>query len=159
YRKGYGTEQRLASSEQRFRDYAEVASDWLWEMDAELNFSFISERFGQVSGMPVAVLLSKRQFSSEAGVSIAEDWRREIEDLIAHREFRDYRYRFVRSDGRTRFWSISGKPVYGDGGKFMGYRGTGTDVTLEVEASEALQHAKVQAEIANHTKSQFLANM
>jgi PAS domain-containing protein len=32
-------EQALKDSEQRFRDYSEVSSDWYWETDAEMRFT------------------------------------------------------------------------------------------------------------------------
>jgi GAF domain-containing protein len=38
------SEQALRASEQRFRDFAATTSDWFWEMDAELRFSWFSDR-------------------------------------------------------------------------------------------------------------------
>ena len=40
----------LAASEQRFRDFTTSASDWYWEMDAELRYTFFSENFDRVLG-------------------------------------------------------------------------------------------------------------
>ena len=31
-------QERLRASEARLRDFAEMASDWFWEMDAQLRF-------------------------------------------------------------------------------------------------------------------------
>ncbi len=44
-------------------------------------------------------------------------------------------------------------------GAFLGYRGTGRDITAEVEAEEELAAAKERAEAASRAKSEFLANM
>src|SRR6185295_14245702 len=41
---------RLDSSERRFRDYAEVASDWYWETDAQHRVTYLSERFLALAG-------------------------------------------------------------------------------------------------------------
>ena len=54
---------------------------------------------------------------------------------------------------------MSGNPVIDAGGQFRGYRGTGRDVTAEVEARAELLAAKEQAELADRTKTEFLANM
>ena len=54
---------------------------------------------------------------------------------------------------------MSGKPVFDEDGKFIGYRGTGTNITAETEAQQALQTSKEEAELANRAKSEFLANM
>jgi len=42
--------EKLRANEERFRDYAEVSSDWLWETDADLNFTYVSDRFFELSG-------------------------------------------------------------------------------------------------------------
>jgi len=54
---------------------------------------------------------------------------------------------------------VSGKPVFDSDGAFRGYRGTGNDITLEMDTIASLRQAKEQAEIANRTKTTFLANM
>lgn len=34
----------LATSEARFRDVVEASSDWVWEIDADWRFTYLSER-------------------------------------------------------------------------------------------------------------------
>src|SRR5580658_1106405 len=50
----------LAASEARHRDLAEVASDWLWETNADHRFTFISKRFTETSGIPWASIVGRR---------------------------------------------------------------------------------------------------
>src|SRR5262249_58539692 len=38
----------LKASEQRFRDIAETAGDWIYEMDENLRFTFIYDRFFEI---------------------------------------------------------------------------------------------------------------
>jgi signal transduction histidine kinase len=47
---------------------------------------------------------------------------------------------------------------YSADGRFLGYRGTGRDITAQVHAERSLREAKDAAEAANLAKSQFLAN-
>src|SRR6266851_101397 len=49
---------RLKESEQRFRDFAESASDWFWEQDEQLRFTYVSERV-EKSGLPTEAHLGK----------------------------------------------------------------------------------------------------
>ena len=37
--------------EQRFKDFADAVSDWQWEIDAELRFTFFSEGFARSTGL------------------------------------------------------------------------------------------------------------
>ncbi|TAJ32476.1 MAG: PAS domain S-box protein, partial [Reyranella sp.] len=58
--------------------------------------------------------------------------------------FRDFRYVSRNRDGEGRWCQISGEPVLGASGEFLGYRGVGRDVT-ELVAAEAGLEAKSRA--------------
>jgi len=149
----------LRESETRFRDIAESATDWFWELDEDLRFSWFSDRLREVTGIDPedAVGKSRRDL---AGDLIEEDkWQRHLEDLEAHRPFRDFQYQYHDDRIHRRYWSISGAPVFDEQGLFKGYRGTGTDITAQVTAQSVMRRAKESAEIANRAKSEFLANM
>lgn len=131
-------EHQLETSRQTFRDFAEAASDWLWEMDAGLRFTDISRRFTEITGIAREDVLGKTRWDY-SGVNRDADpaWRRHLEDLRAHRPFRDFRYSVTPpSTGRTVHVRVSGKPLFDERGRFLGYRGTGTDETAEIEARE-----------------------
>ena len=44
-------ESALRNSEERFRDFAESAADFFWELDAGLRIIDISERFHEITGL------------------------------------------------------------------------------------------------------------
>ena len=149
----------LEDSEARLRDMADVSADWFWEMDRDLRFTFLSERFEQVTGLSRQVFLGRTR---DEAVGIGdpendENWRKHLDDLDARKPFTDFRYTVPKGGGKEEFISVSGKPVFDDDGKFLGYRGTGRDVTTEEEAqhrlraSEARLHRNVrQLEMSRH---------
>jgi PAS domain S-box-containing protein len=125
-------ERALRTSEQRFRDFADSISDRFWETDEHHRFTWRLEPSERLRLWPS--IIGKTRFEL-AGIDPTQDpaWRRHLEDLKARRPFRDYRYSLRDPTGRLRFRSISGKPVHDRNGKFLGYRGTSTDITDNME--------------------------
>ncbi len=152
-------EQALKDSEARFRDFAEVASDWFWEMDEDLRFSYFSGQNFKITGFKPEELIGKTRREVTNEDMLDEKWRRHLTDLEAHRPIDDFCYDLAAPGGKTVSISISGKPVFDADGEFQGYRGTGTDISARVMAEVALRKAKEQAEYANRAKTDFLANM
>lgn len=167
------TEELLRESERRFRDYAESATDWLWEMDENLRWIYFSGRFGESTGSAPERFLgrTRREFIEQGDMvygpmTSRADWDRHLADMDAHRPFRNFCHPRMLPDGQIRYVSLSGKPVWDDDGKFKGYRGTGANVTDQVVAELGLRQREVElrlhrdrAEEANLEKSKFLANV
>ena len=53
------TQKALAESERRNRDFAESASDWSWELDNQLRFTAVSDRFSDIMGFDPSEFLGK----------------------------------------------------------------------------------------------------
>jgi PAS domain S-box-containing protein len=159
YRKNLISDLELEASEGRFRDFAEIASDWFWEMDANLQISYISDRACELFGVRPEDMIGRSRLAVANADMDDPKWQAHLATLAAHQPFRDFRYRLSLADHRHCHVSINGKPIFDEEGTFLGYRGTGNDVTLEMETISSLRQAKEQAEIANRTKTTFLANM
>jgi PAS domain S-box-containing protein len=124
-------EESLRESEAKFRDYAESASDWYWETDPDHKFVRVTdyERLRARGFTPVSRAgLARWEFATDVE-SEPEKWRLHRSMLDARQPFRDFVYRATRSGGSPVYYKISGKPIYDAKGAFLGYRGTGTDVT------------------------------
>jgi signal transduction histidine kinase len=66
---------------------------------------------------------------------------RHLEDLRAHRPFRNFVYSHRDTAGQLRFFHINGDPIHDASGRFVGYRGTGRDITAMKQADERLREA------------------
>ena len=128
----------IPETEQRLRDYAEAAADWFWEMDETLRFVSMSESTQIPASNATEFFVGQRLVDLAISEDQRGDWR-SLADLIEVRlPFRDSRFRCRDSNGVEHHLSLSGLPVFGEGGRFTGYRGIGRDLTLLVRAE---QHA------------------
>ncbi|MDA1091189.1 MAG: PAS domain S-box protein, partial [Proteobacteria bacterium] len=155
-------EDALQEEEQRFRDLAESASDWFWEMDADLRFTYISDRYYEVTGRTPDDIIGKTRQQSADGRTLEqqpEEWRRHIEDIQARRPFRN----FIMSspgapggayEGGRYYLRLAGLPHFDTGGKFLGYRGTATDITRQIDAEQEIIRARDELEerVAERTR-------
>lgn len=152
-------EEALRLSEERFRDYAETASDWFWETDVNHRMTVLSDRI-RAFGFDPEKRLGKSRADLVVGDEVdAEALRDHVATLDRHEPFRNFTYRTKTEDGSTRYICVSGNPVFDGGRRFIGYRGSARDVTEEVFAARRLDSAKQAAEAASAAKSVFLANM
>ena len=154
------TEVALRESEQRFRDYAETASDWLWETGPDHRVTQLSEHTRN-SGILVASVLGRRRWELATNPDAeAEKWRQHRATLDAHLPFRDLVYRTENNVGAPTYVRTSGKPFFDAGGRFLGYRGVSTDITAVIRAEQAEQALrKAQAELAHVTRVTTLGEL
>jgi PAS domain S-box-containing protein len=144
------TEEALRESEQRFRDYAETASDWLWETGPDHLITRLSDLYDV--GIPPSRVMGVARWDVATDVEWEpEKWRLHRAMLDAHRPFRNFVY--TVGTGSPVYIQTSGKPFYDTNGNFLGYRGVGSDLTAAVRAGqleEALQEAKVVGDNIAH---------
>ena len=144
-----GSRAELDKSEQRFRDIAEVASDWFWETDSDFRFTYISDRFYEVSAISSNEVIGKTRLefiSEHERKTNPEKWKIHEDDLLNRRPFHNLDYQVQTSDGQPCFIRISGKPFFSEDGIFLGYRGAGSDITAQKVAEKTLKDAKKSLE-------------
>ncbi len=156
-------EQELRKSEERFRDIAESASDWFWEMGPDLRFTYMSDKAIISTGFQPGDIIGKTRMElvpTERMIAEGDKWREHSAMLQRHESFQGFEYHITNRDGEDRVFRISGKPIIdGKTGEFLGYRGAGRDVTKSHLQQEELHQAMEQAENASQAKSEFLSSM
>ncbi|MEE5172402.1 EAL domain-containing protein [Pseudomonas alliivorans] len=127
----------LLSSEERFRNVAESASDWVWETDAELRITYLSERFTRVTGHASHPWTGRSltQLLSCETQSLA-DWIRLERPMDERAVLRCTHYSL---QGAVRISNIAARPIVLDG-QITGYLGIASDITREVETQSRLFH-------------------
>ncbi|POZ60686.1 CHASE domain-containing sensor histidine kinase [Chromobacterium alticapitis] len=167
----------LQQSEERFRMFASIASDWLWELDGQGRLAYCSEHFSELTGVPREQLLGRHWTEWKPVRANPEQQARLAQWLMARAEIRDCELCYRKRDGELYWVAISACPLFAADGSLRGYRGVGRDVSerkraeLELhghrnhlqervaQRTADLLRAKEDAEQANQAKSEFLANM
>jgi C4-dicarboxylate-specific signal transduction histidine kinase len=155
--------QALLEREQQFRDYLETASDWYWEtgVDHKVTRMRDYEELRALGRLPLTsrIGLARWDFAEDVK-SQPEKWQLHRSMLDAHQPFRDFIYPAVPFDGSLMYVKVSGKPRFDAKGAFLGYRGTGNDVTAAVRADQAEAALRqVQAELAHVTRVTTLGEL
>jgi PAS domain S-box-containing protein len=154
------TEAALLESEQRFRDYAETASDWFWETGPDHRVTHVSDHLNAIGIAPSRLTGLARWDMATDLESEPEKWQLLRATLDAHRPFRDFVYGTISDSGSAVYIRAGGKPVFDKNGHFLGHRGTGTDITATIRADHAEQALrKAQAELAHVTRVTTLGEM
>ena len=128
--------QALQTSEQRLQSLLSLSADWIWEQDAELRFTYVSEGIRTATGATPESLLGKRRLFDSSFEADPEAVAVYEACIAARRAFRDFTFGRRRPDGSMRYIRTSGEPVFDEGGNFTGYRGISRDVTAATLAEQ-----------------------
>ena len=118
----------------------EAGTDWIWETDHELRFSWLSANYQDVTGIAPDSVLGRFRFDFlkqvSKGSAAAEA---HLADLEARRPFRNFVYELNGGRPECRWVSITGYPRFGGDGAFIGYRGVARNVTSDAAAVQELE--------------------
>lgn len=147
-------QQQLAASEAKFRDLTNMSSDWVWETDAEHRWSYASDSIDAVLGPWVRKMSGRHLWGSLPDSQFAfeqPDWQAQRAVMDGHAPFENFEYAMIAPDGTAYFVSLSGRAMFDAGGRFIGYRGVGRNITLEKQQRLLL---KIESRIASIMREQ-----
>ena len=137
-------EEALCRSEERFRQIAENAQEWIWEVDTNGLYTYSSSVVEAILGFRPQEVVGKMHFFD----LIHPDDRVEITerafDVFARKEpIHALPNRCLHKSGKEVWLSTTALPILDDNGNLLGYRGADTDIT-EYRRAEAERQAHVQ---------------
>ena len=137
---------QLVESESKFRSLLNLTTDWYWEQDENLRFTYHSWWERSLPWFPREATegMTRLEMDLEWGEGQREA---HAATLAARKPFRDVELRRV-FNGRELYLAVSGEPVFDAEGRFRGYRGVGRDITKEKQAEV---HRNLLASIVEHT--------
>jgi len=151
--------EELKASEQRFRDVAGAAGEYIWETDAKGNYQFLTDRVTAVLGYSPEEMIGRHatDFIFKEDVEMVAETQGSYQKEKA--SFHNLEHRKVTKSGEIIWVQGSGVPILDQDGNVSGYRGTALDISTRKNTEIELIRAKEAAEQADKAKSEFLAVM
>jgi PAS domain S-box-containing protein len=148
-------EQALRESETKFRDYAETASDWFWEIGPDYKCTELTENaFDSDPAGRIGTACWEHALDLETE---PEKWRLLRATLDSRKPFRDFIYCAAGRNDSPIYVKASGKPVFYSNGEFRGYRGTASDVTAMMHAQRV--ETSLRTELAHVSRVTTLGQL
>ncbi|PZU60316.1 MAG: diguanylate cyclase [Sphingobium sp.] len=124
------------------REYEDSGADWLWQTDAARRISGVSPRFAAMLGLEPADLEGRPLVEILAG----EAWEsgkfsaglHELAEKLKRRESFSAISLPVHVGGKMRWWELSASPRMDEKGVYLGFRGVGSDVTVQRESADKI---------------------
>jgi len=134
---------KLQESEARFRDIADNALEWIWQVDSTGKYTYSSSVVKKILGYEPKEVLGKYYFDF-----FHPDKKKRLKKVTTEafeqkKFFRKFINRNVCKDGKTIVvLSTSGVPLFDEKGNFIGYRGADLDITDQYIAEKKLQESE-----------------
>ena len=126
------------------REFEENEADWLWEVDPQRRLRSVSPRFAYALGATQKEVEGKALIDCITGRTWDEGQfpgsLHELADRLKNRQNFSTLLVQVSIKGEARWWELSGTPMRDERGKFIGFRGVGSDVTERRESDEKIAY-------------------
>jgi len=142
-------EEALQASEGHFRALAEDTSDWVWEVDEQLRYTYASPKVTELLGYTPTEMLGKTPFDfmpPEEALRV----RLGMDEFTKNpRPIQALENVNVRKDGSLRVLETSGVPLFDAAGRLAGFRGIDRDITERKRAEEERTRLSAIVESSN----------
>ena len=139
----HAAERALLDNAIRFRDAAGAAGEYVWEVDLEGHFTYLSEGIERISGYRPEELVGRTP------IDLMPEQDREPRARVGRAEnvgpdgsFRDFEHQVVSRQGEVRWVRVSAVGLLDANGNRIGQRGTGRDITERKLAEQHLAESR-----------------
>ncbi|MFH0797600.1 MAG: histidine kinase dimerization/phosphoacceptor domain -containing protein [Candidatus Omnitrophota bacterium] len=140
-------EETLRGNEERFRTIVELTSDWVWEVDENGRYIYVSSRITDFLGYTPVEVIGKTPtdlMSSEEAERVSLIFTQ----IVAKREtFTFFESKNIHKDGHEVIFENSGMPIFDAERNFKGYRGVKRDITERRRMEDEVKNSLTEKEI------------
>jgi PAS domain S-box-containing protein len=134
-------EKALRESRKLFRDLVERINDWVWEIDGNAVYTYVSPRVRNLLGYKPKEVIGKTPFDL-----MPEPEAKRVEAFFREQKEKSQAFEALENtnrhkDGRLVVIETSGAPFFDEDGTLLGYRGVNRDITERKRVEEALRES------------------
>ncbi len=150
----------LQESENRFKQVAENAKEWIWEVDKNGLFAYSSPVVKSIIGYSEDEIVGKKYFYDFYVPEEREKLKTAVFKVMSEGGLlNNLENQNVHKDGHVLMLTTSGSPIYDNDGNIVGYCGVDTDITERAKMMSELLLAKEKAEESDKLKTAFINNI
>jgi diguanylate cyclase (GGDEF)-like protein/PAS domain S-box-containing protein len=134
-------QQKLIQSERRFKDFAETAANVFWELDNDLNYSYISGSIQDLVGDKSIYPLGRSfdtLFSNTKKCEFDFDTYKKL--LKKRNSIKNFTFNVKNNNKEVDIFRVNAKAIFDDDGKFQGFRGVIRNITEEKSLLERIAY-------------------
>jgi PAS domain S-box-containing protein len=150
-------EEMVRVSRLRYQTLLENTSDWVWEVDENARYTYVSPRVYDLLGYKPEEVLGKTPFDlmpddEQEGIAAM------FYDIATQRKsFTALENKNQHKDGHHVFLETSGVPFFDESGTFRGYRGIDRDISERKRAEE--DRARLEAQLLQAQKMEAVGQL
>ncbi|MEA5551406.1 PAS domain S-box protein [Anabaena cylindrica UHCC 0172] len=138
------TEAALRESEERFRNLVEATSDWVWEVDENCVYTYVSPKIRDILGYEPQEVLGKSPFELMPPAEAERVMKIFLPLFAARQSFKCVENTHSHQNGNLVVMETNGVPIFDDEGNFGGYRGIDRDITIRKQEAVKLWQMQQQ---------------
>ncbi len=135
-------ERALEASEARYRRIIETSLEGIWILDKEFRTTFVNRQMAELLGYPAEYIIGKHPWEFTAPEYIGEI----KEHFRSRRRGKSEQYEsvFFNAKGEEVYMLVSGVPLYGETGEYLGSFAMFMDITKRKLAEKALAESEAK---------------
>ena len=136
-------ENALKESEERFRQVADNADEWIWEVDADGIYTYSSPAVEKILGYSPEEIVGKKHYYELYPADVREKWKQKMLEIALKKQpFQSHGNPNLHKNGSIVIMDTKAAPVLDNEGNLLGYRGVDEDITERIKAEEALKESE-----------------
>lgn len=140
----YRAMRMLEQSEERLKDLVQSSADYLWSMDENFRFTYISPTITDELFVGSEFFMSHRLEDMTDPDYEQEERHATLDAFTRYWPIKDKTFKFITRENQVFYLRISGISVFNKSHQFIGYRGTARNVTAEKQAMIVAEKSRIR---------------